>query len=140
MRHMVKKIVMVMMVFSLLAGVLSMPIRSEAKSTYWLVGVSRPAGGNLRMYYKGNTIILKGKAKKSASRDTVYDAAEKKCSCTLKAAGNCKVTFVEADNNRTVTYKKWAKDMGYKKGAEVSFIEATFKVSGGKITRIYFSA
>ena len=31
----------------------------------------------MNMYYKGNTIVLKGKIKKSASQEKVYDAAEK---------------------------------------------------------------
>ena len=31
----------------------------------------------MNMYYKGNTIVLKGKIKKSASWEKVYDAAEK---------------------------------------------------------------
>lgn len=31
----------------------------------------------MNMYYKGNTIVLKGKIKKSALWEKVYDAAEK---------------------------------------------------------------
>lgn len=140
MKYLEKKAITAAIVCSLLIGVLSISVCSDAKSTYWLSGVSELADGHMKMYYKGSTITLKGKIKKSASRKNVYDATEKKYSCSLKVANNCKVTLVEADNNQTMTYKKWAKGNNYKKGAKVSFIEATFKIDGGKITRIYFSA
>lgn len=140
MKNAAKKIMMVVVVLSLLAGVLSMPAQADAKDTYWMMGVSKAAGGDMKMYYKGDKIVLKGKMKKSTSKNKLYDAKDKKCSCTLKVADNCKVTFVEAENVQTITYKKWVKDIGYKKGDAVSCIEADFKVVGKKITRILFSA
>ncbi len=111
----------------------------KTKDTYWLSGVSKAAGGHMNMYYKGNTIIIKGKVRKAASKNKVFDAAEKKGIYILKVAKSCKVTYVEAKNNQTMTYKKWAKNNGYKKGDKVNCIEATFKVEGNKIMRIYFS-
>lgn len=140
MRNAAKKMMATLIVFSLLAGVLSIPTQAEAKDTYWLMGVSKAAGGYMKMYYKGNKIELKGKVKKSNSKNKLYDAPDKKCSYTLKVADNCKVTLVEAENNQTMSYKKWAKNIGYKKGDAVSCIEADFKVEGKKITRIWFSA
>ncbi len=140
MKNIKKKILSVVMVFSLLAGVLSMPAQAGAKDTYWLVGVSKAAGGYMKMYYKGNKIALKGKVKKAASQDKIDDVKDKKVSYNLKVADNCKVTFVEAENTYTMTYKKWAKDNRYKKGDPVSCIAADIKVEGKKITRIYFGA
>lgn len=140
MKNMKKKILSVVMVFSLLAGVLSMPVQAGAKDTYWLMGISKAAGGYMKMYYKGNKIALKGKVRKADSQDKLYDAKDKKASYNLKVADNCKVTLVEAENNQTMTYKKWAKNNGYKKGDPVSCIEADIKVEGKKITRIYFGA
>lgn len=137
---MVKKIMVFVTVYSLFFGVFAISGQAGAKNAYWLSGVSKAAGGQMNMYYKGNTIVLKGKIKKSASWEKVYDAAEKKCSYSLKIADNCKVTLVEAENNQTMAYKKWAKGNGYKKGDKVNCIEATFKVEGKKIVRIYFSA
>lgn len=140
MKNIMKKTTAVLMTFALLASVLSIPGRAEAKSSFWLSGVSRVAGGNMRMYYKGNTIVLKGKIRRSAARNKLANAPEKKCSYTLKVAGSCKVTLIEAQNNQTTTYKKWAKDKKWKKGTEVSCIAASFQVEGGKIKRIFFSA
>lgn len=140
MKNAAKKMMVMVVVFSLLAGVLSIPKQAEAKDTYWLMGISKAAGGYMKMYYKGNKIELKGKVRKSNSKNKLYDAADKKCSYTLKVADNCKVTLVEAENNQTMSYKKWAKNNGYKKGDAVSCIEANFKVEGKKITKILFSA
>lgn len=58
-------------------GVFAISGQAGAKNAYWLSGVSKAAGGQMNMYYKGNTIVLKGKIKKSASWEKVYDAAEK---------------------------------------------------------------
>lgn len=135
-----RKLIVAFIIMSLVMGALAVPAQLEAKSQYWLMGVSKAAGGNMKMYYKGNTIWLKGKLRKSTSRIKLFDVAEKKCTYKLKVAGNCKVTLVEAENNQTMSYKKWVKNNGLKKGDEVSCIEADFKVVGKKITRIYFSA
>ncbi len=140
MKKITKKSVALLLTFALLSGALSLPARAETKNSYWLAGLSRAAGGRMRMYYKGNTIVLKGKVRRSTSRNKLYNVPEKKSSYTLKVAGSCKVTLVEAENNQTMTYKKWAKNNKYKKGAEVSCIEASFKVEGGKIKKIFFSA
>lgn len=140
MKDFVKKLMLWVTIASLFVGVFAISTKTNAKNTYWLSGVSKAAGGKMKMYYKGNTIVLKGKVRKSVSRSKIYDVSEKKCSCSLKVAKNCKVILVEADNNQTMTYKKWAKNLGYKNGDEVTCIEATLKVEGKKIVRIYFSA
>ena len=140
MKYFVKKLMLLVMISSLFVGVFAISAKTDAKNTYWLSGVSKAADGSMRMYYKGNTIVLKGKVRKSVSRNKIYDVPEKKCSYSLKVASNCKVTYVEAENNQTMTYKKWAKNNGYKNGDEVTCIEATLKVEGKKIVRIYFSA
>ena len=140
MKYFVKKLMLLVMISSLFVGVCAISVKTDAKNMYWLSGVSKAADGSMRMYYKGNTIVLKGKVRKSVSRNKIYDVPEKKCSYLLKVASNCKVTYVEAENNQTMTYKKWAKNNGYKNGDEVTCIEATLKVEGKKIVRIYFSA
>lgn len=140
MKNFVKKLLILVTVSSLVVGAFAIPVKADAKNTYWLSGVSKAAGGHMNMYYKGNTIVLKGKFRKSASRNKIYDVAEKKYSYSLKVADNCKVTFVEAENNETITYKKWAKNSGYKNGDKISCIEATLKVEGKKIVKIFFSA
>ena len=140
MKYFVKKLMLLVMISSLFVGVFAISVKTDAKNTYWLSGVSKAADGSMRMYYKGNTIVLKGKVRKSVSRNKIYDVPEKKCSYSLKVASNCKVIYVEAENNQTMTYKKWAKNNGYKNGDEVTCIEATLKVEGKKIVRIYFSA
>lgn len=140
MRDIGKKMLAAVIAFGLLVGTISMQVQADAKTVYWLSGVSKAADGHTRMYYKGNTIVLKGKARKSASRDKVYDAAEKKCSYSLRVAGNCKVIFIEAENKETVPYKTWAKGNGYKNGDEFLYICVTLKVEDKKITKIYFSS
>lgn len=147
MKNFVKKLVVLITTFSLLAVMSIIPVQAGAKSTYWLTGISKQAGGNMRMYYKVNTITLQGKIRRSDSIDTVSDAAEKKSSYKLKVAKNCKVHLIEAENDQVITYGQWAKNDGYKdtadkkgKGKEATFISATFKVKGKKIVEISFSA
>lgn len=135
-----KKFAIIVSVSALLLGAVSMPQKADAKNTYWLSGISKDAGGNMKMYYKGNAISIKGKARKAATQKKVYDAAEKQYSLSLKVAPNCKVIFVEAENVQTIPYKNWAKNNGYQTGDTVPYIEATLKVVGKKIVKISFSA
>ena len=140
MKSLGKKLLIMVTVFGLLIGSMSIPVKADAKNSYWLSGVSKVAGGNMKMYYKGNTISITGKVKKAASQEKVYDAAEKKCSYSLKVAPKCKVVLVEAGNVQIITYKKWAKENGYQPGDAVRCIEGTLNVKGKKIVRIQFSA
>lgn len=112
----------------------------KENSSYWLQGGSKAAGGNMRMYYKGNKIELKGKTSKAASRSKLNDASEKKKSYNLQVADDCKVFLVEFENTQTQTYKEWVKANKYKNGDEVSCIQAVFEIKDGKIRRIFFSA
>lgn len=143
MKNFIKKLIVLITTFSLLTAILIAPTKASAKNTYWLTGVSKAAGGTVRMYYSGNTIKLQGKIKKAASENKVYDAVEKKSSYKLKIKDNCKITFIESENTQTITYGQWRKNNGYKDNNEISllaFISVTLKVEGKKIKRIYFSA
>lgn len=137
-----KKFAIMVTLFALLLGTMYMPLKAEAKNSYWLSGVSKAAGGAMKMYYKGNTntISVKGKVRKSTSPKKVYEAAEKEYSCSLKVAANCKVVLVEAENVQTTSYQKWVKDNGYQAGDKIRFIAVTLKVQGKKIVKISFSA
>lgn len=135
-----KKLLIMVTAFCLLLNTVSVPSRAAAKNSYWLYGVSKAAGGNMKMYYEGNSISIKGKVRKAASEKKVYDAAEKNRSYSLKVAANCKVVLVEADNVQTTAYKKWAKENGYQKGDMILFLGGTLEVTGKKIVKIIFSA
>lgn len=112
----------------------------KQKGSYWLQGVSKSAGGNMHMYYNGNKIKLKGKTSTATSRNKLSDAPEKEKSYNLQVANDCKIFLVEFENTQTQTYKKWVKQNKYKKGDEVSCIQAVFEIKDGKIRRIFFSA
>lgn len=131
----------------LVSMAVSYTVSAQAAVTgkYWLAGVSKKAGGQMRMYYGENhagtvTITLKGKMKKSKSQNTVYGAKEKKRSLTLKVADNCKVVFIESTEPETVDFKEWAQWHAYENGGEISFIASEVLVKDKKISRICFSA
>ncbi|MCI9080302.1 MAG: hypothetical protein HFH68_15580 [Lachnospiraceae bacterium] len=140
MRTFNKRLLVIVVIFSILAGITAGTVQTYAKSSYWIYGISVKAGGSMDMYYNENKIVLKGKARKALSEKDVYYAEEKKGKYTLKAASNCKVVMEEAGNTQTVKFKKWAGDAGYKKGDKVTFISALLKVEGKKVTKIIFSA
>lgn len=77
----VKLIILAAIVFSIAMGLLT-PVLAKGKNTYWLMGTSKSSketGGQLRMYYqKKDSILLKGKAKKLASRNQTDAAKPKK--------------------------------------------------------------
>lgn len=136
MKSFIKKLTVFATTLSLLAATLVLPIQASAKNTYWLAGISKGAGGNMRMFCTENTITVKGKIKKSASPKKLDDVAEKKLSYKLKVAKNCTVHFFEAENEEIITYKQWAK----KESKEVGFISSVLKVKNNKVVRIGFSA
>lgn len=140
MKKPLKNIIAAAIVFCMMVNVLAVSVLADTKSSYWLTGISKAAGGQMKMYYKEDTLVLKGKFKRSSSRDKLQDAEEKKRSYSLKIADNCKVTFTEADNVQTISCKEWIESRGYKKGDEVSFISVELKIKNKKITRINFSA
>lgn len=115
--------------------------QAKEKNVYWLTGVSKPADGQLEMYFQKDSLLLKGKAKKSASEKNLYNAKSKKINETLKIADNCKISFVEAEETATSSYKDWLKvSCEYKEGDPMSFICVVLKVKNHKIVKIIFSA
>lgn len=77
----VKPIVLTAIVLSITLGLLT-PVLAKGKNTYWLMGTSKSskeADGQLRMYYqKKDSLLLKGTAKKSASKNQLDTAMPKK--------------------------------------------------------------
>lgn len=140
MRTSKKGVIVIAIIFGIFAGIAAGTAHTYAKNSSWLYGVSVKSGGNMDMYYNGNKITLKGKARKASSEKKVYDADEKKCKYTLKIAGNCKVVLEEAENVQILKFKKWLADAGYKKGDKITFISAVLKMEDGKVTKIIFSA
>lgn len=93
------------------------------------------------MLYQEGSILLKGKAKKSVSKNHLNDAKLKKIQETLKVADTCKIFFVEAEETSTSAYKDWVKvSCSYKEGDRMSFIATEIKVKNNKIVKIIFSA
>lgn len=138
-RKILKRSVLAVLLCCMIASLSALPAHAAAKN-YWLTGVSKPAGGKLRMYYKEDAISIKGSSRRASSEANVYDAKEKKRSCSLKVSGKCKVILVEAENVQTLSYQDWAKNQDYQNGSEISFISATLKIKNNKIVKIYFSA
>lgn len=124
----------------LFAVLISIPVSAKSKTTCWITGISKMADGQMQMYYKGDSIQIKGKARKSASEETVYDAPLKKYSRAFKIADNCSVILQEAENDQTVPYEEWLKNQALENGDEISFISAKIRVKNNKIIKIYFSA
>lgn len=136
----IKQIVLAAIIFSITIGVPTQ-VQAKEKNSYWLTGVSKEADGQLQMYYQKDSILLKGKAKKSESKDQLEDTKLKKIQDTLKVANTCKVVFIEADETTTCAYQDWVKDSrDYKEGDRISFISASIKVKNKKIVKIIFSA
>lgn len=117
----------------------SVSVKAEAKDRFWLSGISKPAGGSMTMYYKGNALLLKGEISVADSRKKAKYILDKP-SCQYRIAKKCKVFLYEAENVTSYPYKKWVKIHGYKKNDKITFISADLKVEGKKITRIEFSA
>ena len=70
-------------------------------------------GGQLRMYYQEkDSVLLKGKVKKSASRNQIDAAKPKKIKVKLKIADTCKITFADEDEKVTGYYKDWITNGG----------------------------
>jgi len=142
----VKLIALAVIVFSIAMGLLT-PVLAKGKSTYWLMGTwksSKETGGPLRMYYqKKDSVLLKGKAKKSASRNQMDDTKPKKIEVALKIADTCKIAFVEEDGSITSGYyKDWIRNGGggdYKEGDSMCFTTVSIKVKNKKIVKIIFS-
>lgn len=141
----VKLIVLAAIVFNIAMGLLT-PAPAKGKNTYWLMGTSKSSketGGQLRMYYqKKDSILLKGKAKKSASRNQIDAAKPKKIKAKLKIADTCKITFADEDENVTGYYKDWITNGGggdYKEGDEMCFTTVNIKVRNKKVVKIIFS-
>ena len=140
MKKIAKQFVAAVVMFSLIL-VLFTQIQAKEKNSYWITGVSKDAGGQLRMYYQKDAVLLKGKAGKSVSEKNLYDAKLKKISKTLKIADTCKISFIEAENNITVSYQDWLKtSCEYQEGDEMSFISISIKVKNKKIVKFIYSA
>lgn len=140
MKKIMKPLLLTAFVFCICLGLFTQA-DAKPKNSYWLTGISKPADGHLEMYFQKDAILLKGKAKKSASEKNLYKAKPKKIQETLKIADNCKISFIEADETATSSYKDWLKvSCEYKEGDSMSFISVTLKVKDKKITKIIFSA
>ena len=140
MKNITKKWMITVIVFSMVLCVCCVSTNAEAKSKYWLEGVSKPAGGTMTMYYKGNTVLLKGKINIADIKTRKATAILEKSSHTFQIAKKCKVFFYEADKVTSSPYKKWIKTCGYKKNDKISFVSVSLRVEGKKITRIEFSS
>lgn len=140
MRNITKKWMIAVVVVSMVLGMYSVSSKTEAKGKYWLSGVSKPAGGTMRMYYKGNAVLIRGKVAIADIATRKSKALLQKSSYKYQVAKKCKVYLYEADNVTSYSYKKWAKMRGYKRNDEISFIWVSLKVEGKKITRIEFSS
>lgn len=140
MKKIVRQLVLAAAMFSMILGLFT-PVQAKEKNSYWLTGVSKDAGGQLRMYYQKDAVLLKGKARKSASEKNLYDAELKKIRQKLKIADTCKICFIEADNNTTTSYQDWLKtSCEYQEGDDMSFISVSIKVKNKKIVKFIFSA
>ena len=80
-----------------------------------------------------------GKWGKGSTMDKASEAAKKKLTKTFKVKGGCKVVEIE-EPVKIYRYSHYMDDVNAKKGKKLSFIQAYVKISGGKITRIAFSA
>ncbi len=139
MKKFAKQLLLAAMVCSLALG-LATQVQAKS-SSYWITGISKGAGGQLQMYYQDGSILLKGKAKKSATQSTLQNTKPKKIQKAFKVADNCKIVFVEAEETATSAYKDWLKvSCEYKEGDEMSFISVDIKVKDKKIVKIIFSA
>lgn len=90
---------------------------------------------------KKDSILLKGRAKKSASRNQIDAAKPKKIKAKLKIADTCKITFADEDENVTGYYKDWITNGGggdYKEDDEMCFTTVNIKVRNKKIVKIIF--
>lgn len=140
MRKSIRLFLLTAMIFSITMGLFT-PLQAKGKNNYWLTGISKDAGGQLQMLYQKDSILLKGKAKKSVSKNHLNDVKSKKIQKTLKVADTCKISFVEAEETSPSDYKDWVKvSCSYKEGDCMSFIAVEIKVKNNKIVKIIFSA
>ena len=139
MKHAIRLLLAMTLVTCLSLG-LFRPV-AVAKSTYWLSCLSAGpyVGGTGNIIYKGHKIKLTGKWGKGSTMDKASEAAKKKLTKTFKVKSSCKVVEIE-EPVKIYQYDHYMDDVNAKKGKKLSFIQAYVRISGGKITRIAFSA
>ena len=138
MKKIAKRMLTVVMMCALLCSSIAIATRAEAKSTYWISGLSKNAGGHSEMYFKGKKIVITGKLKVGKNVETLWYQKEKKATYTLSVADNCKVSHIEADNVDIIKFSVWKKNL--KNCKRIPYIQADLKVVNNKLVRISFSA
>lgn len=134
-----KSLVAIVLLCSVMASLLTVPAQAASKNSYWLHGISVPAGGHMKMYYQETAIMIKGRSQKARSEKNVCEAEEKKRSQTLKIAKKCKIIHLEGKNITIDSYGEWAEKHSYQNGDKITFISATLHVKHGKVVQITFS-
>ena len=143
MRKFMKKIVCAVCALGIAAGVL-VPVQAKEKSSFWLSGTSFDVeGGRLGIYYeKEDAILLKGRVKKSVSKNRLNQADERKIKSVISISDTCRIVFEEEDGSMTAgLYKEWIKDGGggdYQEGDRMGFCTVLIKVKNNKAVKIIF--
>ena len=118
---------------------------AKAANKYWICGSSygQLTGGKMQLYMKKNSVVIKGNALISKSKNQFYNMKGKKVKYSfkiLKLAKNCKVIECEGGEEYKYGYATFCRDRGISPSKNAVGINAGIVVKNGKVTAIYFSA
>lgn len=125
-------IAMVLLLSFIMSTTSIFKLRVEAEDGYWLYS------GSSKMYYKGNSIQVKGEVYKCDVWEDLLEGkeiVEKNCNYKFKVAKKCKVRVNDNDGDRKISYKKWGKR--YKKGDKISCQGFGVRIEGNKVKEIF---